>query len=213
VGLLVLAGAILGLVVVYRGAQPHTVEVLRAARDVRPGEVLQATDLQVVAVALPTDVASRLVPAADRAALVGRRLAQPLNSADLITRRQIEPATRALGPGERLYALQIPTETAAGLHLQPADVVEIVVTTNKTRPEAAETHVVLPAVAIFSIGRSESSAAFGVAASNDRSGLGGTSKTTTLVLRTDAGGYQALAKARQIGELDLSLVGSREAAP
>ncbi len=113
---------------------------------------------------------------------------------------------------ERLYALQIPNETALGLHLQPSDQVEIVVTTNKTRPQDAETHVVLPAVSIFSIGGSESSGAFGVSSNTDRSGLGA-SKTTTLVLRTDDAGYQALAKAREIGDLDLSLIGSQEPAP
>jgi len=134
VGLLVLAGAILGLVAVYRGAQPRTVQVLRAAHDVQPGVVLQAADLQAVAEALPDDVASGLVAASERPALVGRRLAQPLNAGDLLTRRQTEPATRQLGAGERLYALQIPNETTLGLHLQPADRVEIVVTTNKRGP-------------------------------------------------------------------------------
>jgi Flp pilus assembly protein CpaB len=213
VGLLVLTSAILGLVAAYRSAQPRTVEVLRAAHDVQPGYVLQSADVQVVAEALPDDVAASLASASERPSLVGRRLAQPLNAGDLITHRQTEPATRQLGPGERLYALQIPNETALGLHLQPADEVEIVVTTNKTRPEVAETHVVLPAVSIFSIGGSESSGAFGVSTNADHSGLG-TSKTTTLVLRTDDAGYQALARAREIGDLDLSLLGgSQEPAP
>ena len=212
IGLLVLASAILGLVAVYRTAQPRTVDVLRAAHDVQPGQVLQAADLQVVAEALPDDVATALVSGSERSALIGRRLAQPLNAGDLITRRQTQPVTRQLGPDERLYALQIPSETALGLHLQAADVVEIVVTTNKSRPEAAETHVVLPAASVFSVGRSDSSGAFGVGSSSDRSGLG-SSKSTTLVLRTDDAGYQALARARQIGDLDLSLVGAQEPAP
>jgi Flp pilus assembly protein CpaB len=209
---LVLASAILGLVAVYRTTQPRSVDVLRAAHDVSPGQVLQAADLQVVAEALPDDVATGLVSARERSALIGRRLAQPLNAGDLVTRSQTQALTRQLGPGERLYALQIPSETAFGLHLQPADVIEIVVTTNKSRPEAAETHVVLPGVTVFSIGGSESSGAFGVGSSTDRSGLG-TGKSTTLVLRTDDAGYQALARAREIGDLDLSLVGSQDAAP
>jgi Flp pilus assembly protein CpaB len=199
-------------VVVYRTAQPRTIDVLRATHDVQPGQVLQAADLQVVAEALPDDVAVGLVAASERSTLIGRRLAQPLNAGDLITRRQAQPVTHQLGADERLYALQLPSETALGLHLQPADVVEIVVTTNKSRPEAAETHVVLPAVSVFSIGGSESSGAFGVGASTDRSGLGA-SNSTTLVLRTDDAGYQALARARGIGDLDLALVGAQEPAP
>src|SRR5579859_2877546 len=111
VGLLVLTSAILGLVAVYRSAQPRTVEVLRAAHDVQPGSVLQAADLQVVAEALPDDVAASLASASERPALVGRRLAQPLNAGDLVTHRQTESVVRQLGPAERLYALAIANET------------------------------------------------------------------------------------------------------
>ena len=212
VGLLVLAGAILSLVVLYRGAQPRTVAVLRAARDVQPGEVLQSSDLQVVAEALPEDVAATLVPAAERDALAGRRLAQPLNGGDLVTHRQVAPAAHTLAPDERLYALPVPAETAQGLHLQAGDQVEIVVTTNRTRPDQAETRVVLPAVTILSIGSSQASPALGVSTGTDRAGLG-TGRLVTLVLRTDDAGYQALARARQVGDLDLSLVGGQRSAP
>ena len=212
VGLLVLTGAILGLVVVYRDAQPRTVQVLRAARDIRPGEALQSPDLQVVAEALPDDVAAGLVSASERDSLAGRRLAQPLYAGDLISRRQTEPVTHQLAADERLYALEVPSQTALGLHLQPNDRVEIVMTTSKTQPQVAETHVVLPMVSIFSIGGAESSSAFGVTTSNDRSGLG-TNQTTTLVLRTDDAGYQALARAREIGDLDLALVGTEVSTP
>ncbi|MEP7022122.1 MAG: RcpC/CpaB family pilus assembly protein [Pseudonocardiales bacterium] len=209
VGLLVLGAAILGLVVVYRAAQPRTVEVLRAAHDLSPGQVLRVEDLQVVAAALPDEIAARLVAAGERGGLIGRRLDHPLNAGDLVTRRQVEPATRQLGAGERLYALPIATDTATGLHLQPSDQVEIVVTTNKTRPELAQTQVVLPTVTIFSIGSSDSGVGFAVASTSDRGGSG-SSRLTTVVLRTDDAGYQALARARQVGDLDVALVGAPE---
>jgi Flp pilus assembly protein CpaB len=196
---------------VYRGAQPRTVDVLRAAHDLYPGQILKADDLQVVATALPDDVAARLVAAAERATLVGRRLGQPLNAGDLVTRRQVEPATRQLGPGERLYALPVASDTAAALHLQASDQVEIVVTTNKTRPEQAQTQVVLPTVTVFSVGSADSSVGFAVGGSTDR-GLG-TSKLTTVVLRTDDAGYQALARARQVGAQDRALVGAQDTSP
>jgi hypothetical protein len=47
----------MGLVLVCRGAQPRTVDVLRAARDLSPGQVLQPDDLQPVSETLPDDVA------------------------------------------------------------------------------------------------------------------------------------------------------------
>ena len=210
VGVLVLLGAILGLTLVYRGAQPRTMQVVRAARDVAPGDVLQLSDLQAVDEALPDNVAAGLVPASERATLVGRRLAQPLYAGDFVTRRESEPLTRQLAANERLYALDVPSQTMLGLQLQPNDSVEIVVTTSKTQPQAAETHVVLPSVAIFSVGGAQTSSAFGVNTSGDRTGA---NQTTTLVLRTDEAGYQALAKAREIGDLDLALIGSPEPAP
>src|SRR3712207_1934944 len=158
-GIVILSGALLGLVAVYRGAQPRTVDVVRAARDLAPGQVIQVADLQVASEALPDEVSKTLVTANERATLAGRRLAQPLNAGDFVTRRQVESMTRVLGPDERLYALAIPSETVAGLRLQASDRVEIVVTTNKARPEQAETRVVLPVVSIFSVGNQESSAA------------------------------------------------------
>ena len=48
--------------VVYRTARPRTVDVLRAAHDVQPGQVLQPADLQVVAEALPEDACPDLDP-------------------------------------------------------------------------------------------------------------------------------------------------------
>ncbi len=129
------------------------------------------------------DISSGLVAAAERPSLVGRRLSQPLNAGDLVTRRQIAPATRAPGPDERLYALAIPSETVTGLHLQASDQVEIVVTTDKARPEQADTRVVLPVVTVFSVGSQQSSSAFGMSASTE---------------------------AREVDVLDLALVGAQE---
>jgi Flp pilus assembly protein CpaB len=212
VGLLIVCAAMLGLVAVYRGAQPHTVEVLRVARELQAGQPLQAEDLQVVAEALPDDVSSRLVPASERATLVGRKIAQPLHAGDLVTRPQVETTARVLAAGERLYALSVPAETVAGLRLQTGDQVEIVVTTNRSQPQQADTHVVLPRVAIFSVGLQEASPAFGVSSNNDRVSAGG-GRSTTVVLRTDEAGYRALANARQTGDLDLAVVGAQEMTP
>ena len=54
--------------------------------------------------------------------------------------------------------------------------------------------------------------ALGVSTGTDRAGLG-TGRLVTLVLRTDDAGYQALARAREVGDLDLSLVGGPGSMP
>ena len=62
---------------------------------------------------------------------------------------------------------------------------------------------------IFSIGSSDTNSTFGVAGTSDRSGVG-SSKFTTVVLSTDDAGYLALARAREVGDLDLALLGAQE---
>ena len=105
--------------------------------------------------------------------------------------------------------MSLPAETVAGLRLQPGDQVEIVVT-NKSQRQQSDTRVVLPLVAIFSVGVQDASPAFGVASGSDRVSASG--RSTTVVLRTDAAGYRALANARQTGDLDLAVVGAQETA-
>jgi hypothetical protein len=68
---------------------------------------------------------------------------------------------------------------------------------------------VLPTVTIFSVGSSDTAVGFAVGGS-DR-GSSSSTRLSTVVLRTDDAGYQALARARQVGDLDLALVGAPEA--
>ena len=214
VGLLVLAAALLGLVAMYRGAQPRTVEVLRAAHDVPPGEVLRPDDLQVVAEALPEDVAAGLVAAGERQSLVGRRLAQPLFAGRPDQRTPDRArSTRQLGATERAVRAAGPDRHGHGA--APA----------AERPRRDRGHHQQDATRD---GRNARRARVRTGLFDRRRGVEqrirrpravpsatdlSTSRTTTLVLRTDAAGYQALARARQVGELDLSLVGAEDALP
>jgi len=113
-GLALAAAAVAMVYSVNRSAQPRTVEVLRATRDVPVGAVLRAVDFAPISEALPDDVVQVLVPASDRDSFVGRRAGQRLNAGELVSLRQIQPPSRQIPPGQRLYTIPVSPEAAAG---------------------------------------------------------------------------------------------------
>jgi Flp pilus assembly protein CpaB len=207
VGLALAAAAVAMVYTLNRGAQPRTVEVLRATRDVPVGAVLRAGDLAPTSEALPDDVAQVLVPASDRDSLVGRRVGQPLNVGELVSRRQVQAPSRQIPPGGRVYTIPVGAEAAAsGQAVQAGDDVEIVVTLNKSQDQA-KTQVVLPRARVYQVGRQEAS--YTPLGSGDQSASDAKLVSLTLLLASDAD-YQALARARRIGDLDVAVLGAGE---
>jgi Flp pilus assembly protein CpaB len=151
--LLGLALALAAVAMVYslnRNAQPRTVEVLRATRDVPVGMVLRASDLAPVSEALPDDVAQVLAPASDRDSFLNRRVGQPLNAGELVSRRQLQPPSRQIPAGQRIYTIPVSREAAAGGQaVDVGDDVEVVVTINKGVPDQARTQIVVPRATVY----------------------------------------------------------------
>jgi pilus assembly protein CpaB len=209
--LLGLALALAAVAVVYslnRNAQPRTVEVLRATRDVPVGTVLRASDLAPVSEALPDDVAQVLAPASDRDSFLNRRVGQPLNAGELVSRRQLQPPSRQIPAGQRIYTIPVSPEAAAGGQaVNVGDDVEVVVTTNKGVPDQARTQVVLPRATVYHVGRQQ--AAYTPLGSADQGGADGKLASLTLLVTSDAD-YQALARARWVGDLDVAVLGRSE---
>lgn len=202
-GLVVALGGALALFVFYQAHQPQSVDVLRAARDVPAGAVLQAEDVQVVSEPLPAEISTTLVPAGERQLVVGRRIGQPLNTGELITRRRLEAPTRSIPAGQRVYTLYVNAEAVSAVNLQAGDQIEVAVVTDKNRPEQARTDVVLDRATVFSVNRPDSgSSPF---AGGQRSG-GSTGKTAALVVLVDDAHFQALTRAQAVGDLDFALL-------
>jgi Flp pilus assembly protein CpaB len=208
VGLALAAAAVAMVYSVNRGAQPRTVEVLRATRDVPVGAVLRAGDLAAVSEALPDSVAQVLVSAGQRDAFVGQRVGQPLNAGELVSRRQLQPPSRQIPPGHRVYTVPVSPEAAAGGQaVDVGDDVEVIVTINKGQPDQARTQVVLPRATVYQVGRQEAS--YAPLGGGDQI-IGNTKLTSlTLLLASDAD-YQAVARARWIGDLDIAVLGTGE---
>lgn len=199
---LALAGAALVLWL-YRGQQPQTFEVLWAARDVPAGTVLRADDLVPTSEALPEHLATTLAPASERQALVGRTLAQPLNAGELVTRRQAVPALLRIPEGQRVYTIPVNPETAAGGQLEAGDEVQVVVTLNKARPDEAQTRTVIERAAVYAVGRQDASSTVFAAEDTSDAGPG---RLAWLALLLDDAQFQALAKARWTGDIDVALL-------
>ena len=207
-----LALAITAVAMVYtlnRSTQPQTTGVLRATRDVPLGAIVRAGDLEAVSEALPDDVARTLVSARERDSLVGRRVSQPLNAGELVSRRQVQAPARQIPAGQRVYTIPVSPEAAAGGQaVDVGDQVEVVVTLDKSQPDQARTLVVLPRATVYQVGRADASTSplgSGQAGSAD-------SRLTSLTLLLDSDSdYQAIARARWIGELDVAVLGRGEA--
>ena len=207
-GLALAAAAVAMVYGVNRSAQPRTVEVLRATRDVPIGAVLRAVDFTPVSEALPDDVAQFLVSASDRDSFVGRRAGQRLNAGELVSLRQVQPPSRQIPPGQRLYSIPVSAEAAAGGQAVDAgDNVEVVVTVNKGQPDQARTQVVLPRATVYQVGRQGTS--YTPLGGSDQS-VGDAKLTSLTLLLTSDADYQALARARWIGDLDVAVLGAGE---
>ena len=203
--------ALLGLVLALLGAglvfwlylrgQPHTVEVLVAARDLPPGTVLQADDLLSQSDALPDRLSNLTVPASDRATVLDRPLGLGLTNGAPLMRSQVLDVGTRIPENRRVQSIPVTTDTAAGGLIQPHDEVEILATTNNGHPDQAETRTVLSRVQVYSIGDQRATGPF---ASADRPGAGA-HVTWLNVLVTDEEAH-ALATARWTGELEVLLL-------
>jgi Flp pilus assembly protein CpaB len=208
-GLALALAAVAMVYTVSRSTQPRTVDVLRATHDVPVGAVLRAGDVAAVSEALPDDVAQTLAPASERESFVGHRVGQPLNAGELVSRRQMKAPGRQIGAGQRVYTIPVSPEAAAGGQAVDAgDEVEVVVTINKGLPDQARTQVVLPRATVYQVGRQDAS--YTPLGGTDQS-VGDTKLTSlTLLLASDVD-YQAVARARWIGDLDVAVLGTGEA--
>ena len=182
--------------------------MLRATHDVPIGAILQAGDVTPVSEALPDDVVQVLAPAEQRDAFVGRRVGQQLNAGELVSRRQLQNPAHQVPPGQLVYTVPVSPEAAAGGQaIDAGDDVEVLVTTGKGQPDQARTQVVLPRARVYQVGRS--GASYSPLGNTDQAASDSQLTSLTLLLATEAA-YQAIARARWIGDVDVAVLGTGE---
>ncbi len=128
--------------IAYWGVTSDTRAVVVATRDLPVGATLDAGDLAVARVRVDDGIYAAAVPADELSTLAGRQLAEPVHAQQLLVRGQVS-SRPLLGANQLAMTIAVSPESAAGGRLRPGDAVQVLVTTNKGKPES-KTTVVLP---------------------------------------------------------------------
>lgn len=190
--------------ITFWSASSDTRALLVATRDLPAGAELAAEDLAVARVRVDDAIYQAAFPAAELAGLVGKQLAEPIHTGQLLVRAQLSSRPR-LGPDQMALTIAVSPETAAGGRLRAGDAVQVLLTTNKGKPEA-RTVVVLPRATVYDVGHDQRVAVVNTELA-DRSGAQGAAKWLTLVVTQEQA--LQLAQAKWAGELDVALLPPR----
>lgn len=175
--------------------------VLVATRDVPAGATLGSQDLATARVRVDDAIYQAAIPAAEESSLVGRQLTEPIHAHELLAQAQFSSGPH-LAAGQVALTIPISPDTAVGGTLRVGDQVEVLLTTNKGKPEARTT-VVLPRVTVDNIGYAQTLAAVGTSSSDQAANPGQVRWLTLLVSQDQA---VQLAQAKWAGELDVALL-------
>lgn len=188
--------------VAYWTSISDTRAVVVATRELAVGATIADADLGIARVRVDDSIYSAAVPAEDLVSLVGRQLGEPVHAQQLLVRAQVSSRV-SLASDQMAMTIGVSPESAAGGQLRPGDAVQVLVTTNKDKPDS-KTTVVLPRVAVYDVGYDQGLMVVGAAASGDSAKTQGPLKHVTLVVTGEQA--IALAQAKWGGELDVALL-------
>jgi Flp pilus assembly protein CpaB len=175
--------------------------VLVASRDLPAGATLGPSDLAISRVRVDDSLYQAAIPASDLTSLVGRQLGEPIHARQILARAQVSTRPR-LGPGQLALTIAISPDTAVGGTLRPGDEVEVLLTTDKDKPDV-RTSVVLPRAIVYDVGHATTVGAVNVDAANVAVSPGQVRWLTLVVTQDQA---VQLARARWAGDLDVALL-------
>jgi Flp pilus assembly protein CpaB len=203
--------------------------VLVLAHDVPAGAALGRSDLIPQPMQLPDAQAQAAVPGDALDRVVGRRLVGPAFRDQLLVWQELEGAGQPeLEPGHEAVTLAVRPDTAASGALRKDDLVRVVVTTNKARPDAFS-RTVIDSARVLVIGRGDQRATT-ASPSNGTVSLGGDAgqnqsgspvskgvrqaqAISTVTLSVPSDQVEALTAAKWAGEVDLVLLPTSAAQP
>lgn len=191
--------AIGGSVVTWTAVE-DTRGVLVAARELPAGEILTADDLTVAHVRLDDALYAAAIPA-DKS-LIGRQLAEPAHANQILVPAQLS-THQTLSGDQRVYAIPVRPDSAAGGQLKPGAPVEVI-GVNSNPDGTRTTSVVLPHAVVYDVGRQGSSSTVGaglnVAPAADQS------PAVWVSLIVTPNEALKLVQAKAAGELDVGLL-------
>jgi len=200
---------------------PSTTDVLVLARDVPAGTTLSRADLVEQPMQLPEPQARSAVPGAAIDRVIGRRLAGPAFRDQVLIWPELDAsAPPELEPGHEAVTVAVRPDTAASGALRKDDLVRVVVTTNKGRPDA-QSRTAIGSARVLTVGRGDQRAPAAGGGAPVSFGSGATSSTapiqngprqaqaiSTVTLSVPSEQVEALTSAKWAGEIDLVLLSS-----
>lgn len=206
VGLFLTIAALAGSIAFWVGSG-DTRGVLVASHDVPIGSVLTAADVSTTYIHVDDAVFAAAVPADALDAYVGRQLAEPLHSQQILSRAQLATHS-SLAPDQVAMTMPARPESAVNGRLRPGDAVSVLVTEVDKGRGQARTRTVLDRVAVLDIGRdgtaSTTGSVVGLGTGESDIRSRGNISSVTLILTADQA--RQLAEARRTGELDIILL-------
>ena len=197
VGILLMLVAIGGSVTVWT-TQQDTRGVLVAAHDLPAGTILQPSDLAIAQTRLDDTLYQAALPSNELSRTIGRQLAEPAHANQILARGQLSTHP-LLGPDQEVLAIPIRADSAAGGRIRAGDSVQIVATDTK---HDGTSHVVLPRVTVYEVGRDQSSGSGGA----PLSGVGSSAASSWITLVVDQQQALQLTAARWADELDVAVL-------
>jgi Flp pilus assembly protein CpaB len=220
-GLVVMAMTFAGYLAWLLLSTPSTSMVLVLTRDVPAGAPLGRSDVIAQPMQLPDAQTQAAVPGDALDRVVGRRLVGPAFRDQLLVWPELEGASQPeLEPGHEAVTLAARPDTAASGALRKDDLVRVVVTTNKARPDASS-RTVIDAARVLVIGRGDQRAVTTPSSGPVPLGGGDTGQNTsgalsngvrqaqpigTVTLSVPSEQVEALIAAKWAGEIDLVLL-------
>jgi Flp pilus assembly protein CpaB len=194
--------AALGGSVAYWTTTTDTRGVVIAARDLPAGATLRSADLSVSYARLDDSVYRAAVPSDSLDSLVGRELAEPIHTEQVIARAQVADRS-GLMPDQVAITIPAHPDSAANGHVRPGDVVQVLVTVgDKTRGDV-HTRVAMDRARVFDVGREAPVGGSGGASEAERAARAPIASVTLVATAEQA---RQLAEARRSGELDVVLL-------
>lgn len=179
-------------------------EVIVAVREVPAGATIAADDLATARVAVGDLTYHAAFPASDLVAVIGKTAVERMHSGQIVVHAQVGEGLM-LPPGAE--ALTIPvTGDAVGGSIRAGDAVQVLVTTDRGRPDS-KTVVVLDRATVYAVARAGAGtlgAAATAAGGGDEAASAGTPTALTLIVAPEQA--LALANARWNGDLEVALL-------
>ena len=204
VGVLLMLAATGGAIVAWTAAE-NTRPVVVATRDLPGGTILAEGDLAVRRVRVDDGMFAAAIAGPDVSSLVGRQLAEPVHAQQLLVQAQVSPKP-SVPPGQLVLTIPIRPDNAAGGRVRSGDLVQVLATSNKGKPDS-KTDVILAQATVYDAGRDDANSVVGSTATTANAAAPAT--WVALVVTQDQA--VQLANARWNSDLDVALApGQRE---